>query len=128
MTQSMKNKEFILEYLNALSGKEKTQELLSHYISDQALIDHIIFFDTAFPKYEKIADEMVSEGNQIILRARMIGKHEGEFAGIMPSYKHVDFPFVVSYIIENNKIISHWLVADQMFLMEQLGVAQAVGH
>ena len=128
MTQSMKNKEFVLEYLNAFSGKEKTQEILAHYISDQGLIDHIIFFDGAFPKYEVIMEEMISEGDQIIVRARLIGKHEGEFAGIMPSYKQVDFPFVVSYIIENNKIVSHWLVADQMVLMQQLGIEQAQAH
>ena len=128
MTQSMKNKEFVLEYLNALSGKEKTQEILAHYISDQGLIDHILFFDGAFPKYEMITEEMVAEGNQIIVRARLVGKHEGEFAGIMPSYRQVDFPFVVSYIIENNKIVSHWLVADQMVLMQQLGIEQAQAH
>ena len=128
MTQSMKNKEFVLEYLNAFSGKEKTQEILAHYISDQGLIDHIIFFDGAFPKYEVIMEEMISEGDQIIVRARLIGKHEGEFSGIMPSYRQVDFPFVVSYIIENNKIISHWLMADQMVLMQQLGIEQAQAH
>ena len=128
MTQSMKNKEFVLEYLNALSGKEKTQEILAHYISDQGLIDHILFFDGAFPKYEMITEEMVAEGDQIIVRARLVGKHEGEFAGIMPSYRQVDFPFVVSYIIENNKIISHWLMADQMVLMQQLGMEQAQAH
>ena len=128
MTQSMKNKEFVLEYLNAFSGKEKTQEILAHYISDQGLIDHIIFFDGAFPKYEVIMEEMISEGDQIIVRARLIGKHEGEFSGIPPSHRNIDFPFVVSYIIENNKIVSHWLVADQMVLMEQLGIEQAQAH
>ena len=128
MTPSMKNKEFILEYMNALNGKEKPREILEHYISDQGLIDHILFFDSAFPKYEAVLEEMISEGNQLILRARLIGKHEGEFAGIMPSYKQVDFPFVVSYIIENNKIVSHWLVADQMVLMQQLGIEPAQAH
>lgn len=128
MTPSMKNKEFILEYMNALNGKEKPREALEHYISDQGLIDHILFFDSAFPKYEAVLEEMISEGNQLILRARLLGKHEGEFNGIPPSHRNIDFPFVVSYIIENNKIVSHWLVADQMILMEQLGIEQAQSH
>lgn len=128
MTQTMKNKEFILEYLNAISGKVKTNEILTHYISDQGLIDHINFFDSAFPKYEMIAEELIAEGNQVILRARFIGKHEGVFAGIMPSYRQIDLPFVVSYFVENNKIISHWLMADQMVLMQQLGIEPAQAH
>ncbi len=103
----MKNKEFILEYMNALSGKEKTREILAHYIADEGLIDHILFFDSAFPKYEAVIEEMISEGNQLILRARLIGKHEGEFSGIPPSHRNIDFPFVVSYVIENNKIVNY---------------------
>ena len=125
MNQAMKNKEFVLEYLNALSGKEKTLEVCNHYISDQELIEHILFFDGAFPKYELVADEMTAEGNRVVLRARLIGKHEGQFGDIMPSYRSIDLPFVVTYTIENRKIISHWLVADQMALMEQLGVEGA---
>jgi predicted ester cyclase len=29
---------------------------------------------------------------------------------------------VVGYEIENEKIINHWVIADQVMLMEQLGV------
>jgi predicted ester cyclase len=38
----------------------------------------------------------------------------------------VEFPFSIGYEIEDDKIISHWLIADQMMLMEQLGVMNAV--
>ena len=126
MNQAIKNKEFILEYLNALSGKDKTSEILAQYITDQALIEHIIFFDGAFPKYEILVEEMTAEGNRVVVRARIIGKHEGQFGDIMPSNRKIDLPFVVTYTIENRKIISHWLVADQMALMEQLGVEQTL--
>ena len=125
MNQAMKNKEFVLEYVNSISGKDKTLETCQYYITDQALIEHILFFDGAFPKYEILMDEMTAEGNRVVVRARLTGKHEGQFGDIMPSYKSIDLPFVVTYTIENRKIISHWLVADQMILMEQLGVERA---
>lgn len=128
MNQAKENKAFVLAYLNAISGKEKTPEIMSQYISDEGLIEHIIFFDGAFPCYEMVADEMISEGNKIMVRARLIGKHEGLFGDIMPSYRSVNFPFVVTYMIKNQKIVSHWLIADQMVLMEQLGIEQAVAH
>jgi hypothetical protein len=38
-----KNKQFILEYYNALSGVEKTEELIDRYVNDEELKNHIIF-------------------------------------------------------------------------------------
>jgi len=122
MDQVKKNKEFIIEYFNAMSDVTKTRKLCEKYISDEHLIEHIIFFDAVFPKYNVLVDEITGEGNRIIVRGRLKGKHEGEFNGIPPTYKDVLFPMIVGYEIENKKIISHWLMADQMMLMEQLGV------
>jgi predicted ester cyclase len=53
------------------------------------------------------------------------GRHEGEFNGIPPTHRPVEFPLVISYQVENGKIVHHWLMADQMMLMEQLGVMNA---
>jgi SnoaL-like polyketide cyclase len=122
MDQSKKNKEFVIRYINALSGVIKTRALCEQYISDETLTEHILFFDGVFPRYEMFMDEITGEGNRVIVRARLKGKHEGEMNGIPPTHKEVFFPFVISYEIENNKIASHWLLADQMMLMEQLGV------
>ena len=122
MNQSMKNKEFILHYYNTVSGAIKTPEMLRQFMDDPVLIDTITFFDGAFPKYEMFAEEMTSEGNRVVVRARMKGRHEGEWEGITPTHREVEFPLIVSYEIVNNKIVTHWLVADQSLLMEQLGI------
>jgi predicted ester cyclase len=122
MEQQKKNKEFVIRYFNAISGVTKTRELCMEYMTDVELAEHIAFFDSVFPRYEISADEMIAEGNKVIVRGRLKGKHEGEFNGIPPTYRKVDFPFVISYEIENGKIIHHWLIADQMMMMEQLGV------
>ncbi|MEP6682707.1 MAG: ester cyclase [Parafilimonas sp.] len=127
MDQQRKNKEFIINYFNALSGVAKPRTLLEKYITDEALIGHIEFFEAVFPNYEVVADEMTAEGNRVIVKARTKGTHLGEFLGIPPTYKTIDFPFVIGYEIENNMIISHWMLADKMSLMEQLGVMPAAG-
>jgi predicted ester cyclase len=125
MEHLLQNKEFVLEYFNAISGVEKTPELVGSYTTDQALIEHIAFFDGVFPKYELFADEITAEGNRVIVRARMTGKHEGELNGIPPTYRSIDFPFAIGYEIENQKVVSHWLIADQMLLLELLGIEKA---
>ena len=130
MEQHRKNKEFIINYLNAMRDLGPTKEVLGKYLTDQALIGHIEIFELAFPKYEVVADQITAEGNRVIVKARMKGTHLGELGGIPPTYKKVDFPFVICYEIENEKIVSHWMIADQMSLMEQLGVipAASTGH
>ncbi len=125
MDSPQKNKEFILRYIQALDGKEKTEALCNRWMTDEKLKEHILFLDAIFPKYDGILDEMIAEGNKVVVRARGRGRHEGAFNGIPPTYKEVEFPFVVCYTVENEMITDHWLVADQMILMQQLGVIDA---
>jgi predicted ester cyclase len=127
MEQQNKNKEFIINYFNAMASTNgsKTREFLQQYMTDEALIGHIQFFEVAFPRYEVSADEITAEGNRVVVQARLKGTHLGDLGGIAPTFKSVEFPFVIRYEIENNKIVSHWMLADQMTLMEQLGVVPA---
>ena len=126
MNPTMKSKEFILEYFNAMKNNTVTRELLERYISDQGLIEHILFFESVFPHYTMTDHEITAEGNRVVVRANMVGRHEGMFGEIPPTHKNVNLPCVVSYTIENRKIVSHWLIADQALLMEQLGVGATV--
>ncbi len=124
MDNLKKNREFIIKYFNAMSGAEKTRELCEQYTTDEELIGHIEFFETAFPKYELFIEEIMTEGNKVLIQARMSGTHAGEFNGIPPTERPVDLPFAIRYTIENEMIVDHWLIADQMLLMEQLGVME----
>lgn len=122
MDNLKKNREFILQYFNAVSGHEKTMELCLKYTTDQKLIEHIMFFETAFPKYELFIEEMITESNKVVVRGRATGIHKGALNGIPPTGKEMDLPFVIRYTIENEMITDMWLIADQMILMQQLGV------
>ena len=125
MEQQRKNKEFIINYFNAISGVEKPRQLLEQYIDDEGLIGHIEYFEAAFPKYELFIDELTAENNRVVVTARIKAIHLGELAGIAATGKTVNFSFVIRYEIEDNKIANHWMLADQMSLMEQLGVVPA---
>ena len=123
MQQQNQNKEFIIRYFNELAGgAPKTKELLEKYITDKALIGHINFFEPIFPGYEVIADEMTAEDNKVVVKARFKGTHEGDFNGIAPTHRTIEIPFAISYEIENEKIVHHWMIIDRMAMMEQLGV------
>jgi predicted ester cyclase len=44
---------------------------------------------------------------------------------IAPTGKEVSMPFMIIYRVANSKIVQHWLIADQMGLMQQLGAIPA---
>jgi predicted ester cyclase len=126
-TSSAENKALIAAYFEAISGKEKPAALQEKYIadSDQVLKDHIVMFEAAFPRYELIAEDMVAEGDKVAVRATFRGTHQGEFAGIPATGLKVEFPVYLIYRIENRKIAEHWMLADAMSLMQQLGALPA---
>lgn len=126
MEHPNKNTELIINYFNAISGNEKTRELCEQYTTDEKLIEHIEFFESAFPKYELLIEEIMSEGAKVLVRGRAIGKNTGEFNNIPATGESMNLPFAIRYIVHNNMITDHWLIADQMTLMEQLGIIASV--
>jgi len=126
---AQENKAFIRRYLRALSGKDKPPEVVDQYIadSDQELKEHIAFFEAAFPRYELIADDMVAEGDKVSVRATFRGTHEGDLMGLAPTHKTATSPGMLIYRIADGKIVEHWMVFDQMSLMQQLGAIPAPG-
>lgn len=126
MTQEKKNKQFIIEYYNALAGKEKPEHMIRKYVTDEKLIQHIRFFEKSFPEYDLIPEEIIAEGDRVFVRARIEGMHEGEMDGIPPTFQEIKMPFAICYRIGNGKIIDHWMIADQMELLEQLGLARTM--
>jgi predicted ester cyclase len=120
MSQLRKNKEFIMEYINTVSGKVKSREMLEKYNADPGLVDNILFFDSIFPAYLVCIDEILAEGDRVMVRARLKGRHQGAFLGIEATGREVEVPYVVGYEIQNNKIIHSWLIADNLAFVEQL--------
>jgi predicted ester cyclase len=118
----MEIKNFMRQYLNAISGKPKTEEIMGKYVTDPVLKEHMRFFEKAYPAYELIAEDMVAEGNKVAVRAVIRGVHEGEFQGILPTGLEVSISVMLIYVVENDKIVDHWMVADEFALMQQIGL------
>jgi steroid delta-isomerase-like uncharacterized protein len=119
------NREFIVRYGTALSGKPKPAGVIDQYVADDALKEHIEVFEAAFPNYELSIDDMLAEGDKVLLRATFRGVHRNEFMGIPASGNQVTVPLMILYRIEGGKIVEHWMNADTLSLMQQLGAVPA---
>jgi predicted ester cyclase len=116
----VESKELMTQYFRDLSGKAKSEELLDRYISDPALKEHIREFEAAFPKYTIEAQEMVSEGDLVAVRATVQGIHKGVFAGIPPTGRELNLEVMLFYRISDGRISKYWLQSDSKALVDQL--------
>lgn len=115
-------KTIIRDFWDTISGKEKTRELMAPYVTDEALYQHVEMFEKGFPCYRLKAEDMIEENNKVAVRAVFMGTHSGEFNGIPATGKEVNLPFTIIYRLEGGKIAEHWLEANQLALLTQLGV------
>ena len=119
------NKAFIRRYLDAISGKPKTESVMRLFSAEQPLIDHVMVAEASFPLYRLDADELVAEGDLVSVRGMIRGKHLGAGMGIPPTGKDVEFSIFITYRIENGKIVDHWMLTDNMTMMQQIGAVQS---
>ena len=96
-------------------------------MADDELKQHVAAFETGFPRYQLIADDLIAEGDRVAVRATVRGQHKGEFMGAPPTGKPVSLPVIIIYRVAKGKIVQHWLSVDRLALMEQLGLAPAAG-
>ena len=118
---SESTREFIERYMAALSGSDKSPELVAQYVTDESLIRHIEDFERSFPGYDLELEETVAEGDMVALRAVFSGVHQDEFQGIPATSREVNLPVMLMYRIANGKIAQFWMSADSLSLLQQLG-------
>ncbi|MBZ0289299.1 MAG: ester cyclase [Anaerolineae bacterium] len=116
------NKQFVRRYLEAISGQAKTPALVNQFVANEHLTTHIMDFEAAFPRYELVAEDLIAEGDKVLIRAIARGKHEGMFQKMAPTHKAMEIPLMVLYRIADNKIVDFWMQADMLKLMQQLGM------
>ena len=118
------NKELIKQYLEALR-KDKSPATLDKYIVEEDLKHHIAAFEVSFPGYWLEVEDMIAEGDQVFARTVFHGVHKGELNGIRPTGKTVSAPLYIAYKIAHNKIVAHWMLPDNLSIMQQIGAFPA---
>lgn len=75
----------------------------------------------SFPDVRFELDDIVCEGQKVVVRYTMRGTHSGEFQGIAPTQKAVVVPGIGIYAIADGLISESWVVRDSLSLLNQIG-------
>jgi predicted ester cyclase len=83
---------------------------------------------SGFPGFQSTIEDLLSEGDKVVLRFTFHGTHQGEFMGIAPTGKEVTMSGIDILRIAEGKIVEMWNQEDVLGMMQQLGVIPAPGH
>src|SRR5439155_22952243 len=85
------------------------------------------FYRAAFPDLQVNAEDLIAEGDRVVARWSSSGTHKGDFMGIPPTGKQVQITGIDLFRFSGGKIAEHWGVFDQLWMLQQLGVAPSAG-
>ena len=86
----------------------------------------VIVWRAAFPDLAITIEDLIAEGDQVVVHATLRGTHRGDFFGLPPTGRTVAVGGLARYRLSSGRIVERWAIVDTLGLLEQLGVPSPV--
>ncbi|KMO41940.1 hypothetical protein VQ02_04510 [Methylobacterium variabile] len=70
-------------------------------------------------------DEVIAEGDRVLVRLRFRGRHTGDLMGLPASGRSVDIAVMDLFRIVDGRLVEHWALLDNLGLLKQVGALSA---
>ena len=77
---------------------------------------------TVWGDWSMTIDEMIAEGDRVMVSWTFQCTHQGEFSGLLPTNKQVVYSGINNFRITDGKIAEIWDIFDRLWMWQQLGV------
>lgn len=91
----------------------------------QGFLDFYAGVRSAFPDTRYEVDDLIAEGDRVVVRWRLLGTHGGVFRGIAPTGRAITLKGIAIYRLANNKLMERWVVYDLHGLIQQIEAPSA---
>jgi steroid delta-isomerase-like uncharacterized protein len=88
----------------------------------------ITMFLTAFPDLNLTLEDIIAEGDKVVVRWTMRGTHQGASLGMPPTGKQFTLPGISLVRLDGGMAAETWVCYDQLVMLQQLGLAPAPAH
>jgi predicted ester cyclase len=85
-------------------------------------------FRRGFPDVISTIEDLIAEGDKVVARWRSQATHQGDYLGIAPTGKEVEFTGISFYRIEAGRIAESWNEEDELGLVRQIGTVPELGQ
>src|SRR5215218_6997590 len=99
---------------------EALDELMAPELADEFKRD-LTELRRAFPDYAGTNVEQIAEGDKVANRFVFLGTHLGEFEGVTPTGKRIEFIGQSIDRVVEGRIVESWVEVDMLGVMRQLG-------
>jgi steroid delta-isomerase-like uncharacterized protein len=80
-----------------------------------------------FPDWNTKIDDMFAVGDKVAVRSTNTVTHTGDFMGFPPTGNKATATMISIFRIKDGKIVEEWSVANQLLIMQQLGLIPSNG-
>jgi steroid delta-isomerase-like uncharacterized protein len=118
----------------ALVDELLASDYILHFPGAPAPVDReghkqlVMMFRTGFPDWNETVEDVIAEGDKVVIRITGRGTHQGDFQGIPPTGNRVTATGVGIGRIEDGRITETWAAYAALVMMQQLGVISAPGQ
>lgn len=82
---------------------------------------------SAFSPCRFTIEDIVAEGDHVVVRWRSSGHHSGAFLGMPPTNRDYTIAGIGIHRLTGSRMAEHWHVVDQLGQLQQLGILPAPG-
>jgi steroid delta-isomerase-like uncharacterized protein len=88
----------------------------------EAIKEHVTSWIASFPDLHFSIEQMLSEGDRVVMQLLMEGTHQGAWLGIPASGKKMQIRMFTVHGVVQGKIVEDWVLVESLGVFEQLGV------
>jgi predicted ester cyclase len=82
----------------------------------------VTFYRSAFPDAQFTIEDILADGDKVVMRNTFSGTHRGPFMGIAPTGRRVSQEQIHIVRVASGQVVEHWAVRDDLSLLQQLGI------
>jgi steroid delta-isomerase-like uncharacterized protein len=79
----------------------------------------------AFPDHHHAIEDLIAEGDKVVMRCTLTATHRGQFPGfleMLPTSNLVCQLQIHILRVQDGKLAEHWVIRDDLTMMQQLGL------
>jgi predicted ester cyclase len=94
----------------------------------QGLKSAVTMLRSAFPDDHHTIEDLIAEGDKVVVRLTHSGTHQGNFMGLAPTGKHITNTAIYIFRFASGQLVEYWGNRDDLGLLQQLEAIPATGQ
>jgi hypothetical protein len=124
------NKELVLAFLEEVMNQRNVAAIPKYFVAGSflagSLENMIRGMSMSFPDYHISVEDVVAEGDKVVVRTTLRGINTGSFFGHPPTGRPALVGTILIYKLKDGKIVSEARESNMLIIYQQLGISPVI--